>query len=36
MLRTLRAHDGPLVRMLEEAAINQLEVLSCTVGAKAL
>jgi hypothetical protein len=36
LLRTLRAHDAPLVRMLEEAAIDQLDGLSANVGARAL
>lgn len=36
MLRTLRAHDAPLVRMLEEAAIHQLEALCANVGARSL
>jgi hypothetical protein len=36
LLRTLRQYDTPLVRMLEEAAINQLEALAACVGARAL
>ncbi len=36
MLRTLRNHEGPIVRMLTEAAIGQLETLSCCIGARAL
>jgi hypothetical protein len=36
LLRTLRKFDGPLIDLLEEAAINQLQVLSCCVGARTL
>lgn len=36
LLRTLRAHDAPLTRMLEDAAIDQLEALSANVGARSL
>ena len=36
LLRTLRAYDGPMVRGLETAALNQLETLSACVGARAL
>lgn len=35
LLRLLRKHDGPLVRVLEEAAIDQLETLSYCIGARA-
>ena len=35
-LRMLRKHDLPLVRMLEDAAINQLDALCASVGARAL
>jgi hypothetical protein len=36
LLRLLRRYDGPVVEMLAEAAINQLETLSYCVGARAL
>jgi hypothetical protein len=36
LLRTLRKHEGPLIRTLQEAAINQLETLSAYVGARSL
>jgi hypothetical protein len=36
MLRTLRQHEGPIVRMLEDAAIGQLETLSCRIGSREL
>ena len=35
-LRLLRKFDGPLVSVLEEAAINQLEALSASVGVRRL
>jgi hypothetical protein len=35
-LRILRKHDAPLVAVLEEAAIEQLDALSACVGARAL
>jgi len=35
-LRLLRKHDAPLVRVLEEAAIAQLDALSASVGARSL
>ncbi len=35
-LRLFRTHDGPLVRMLQDAAINHLETLSACVGARAI
>jgi hypothetical protein len=35
VLRLLRRYDGPVVRMLEDAAIDQLEILSGCVGARA-
>ncbi len=35
-LRILRKHEAPLVTVLEEAAINQLDALSACVGARAL
>lgn len=35
-LRLLRRFDGPLVSVLEEASIDQLEALSASVGARAL
>lgn len=35
-LRILRKHDAPLVAVLQEAAINQLDALSACVGARAL
>jgi hypothetical protein len=35
-LRVLRKHDQPLVAVLEEAAIGQLDALSACVGARAL
>jgi hypothetical protein len=34
LLRLLRKHDGAFVRMLEEAAIDQLETLSFCIGAR--
>jgi hypothetical protein len=34
LLRLLRKHDGALVRVLEEAAIDQLETLSNCIGAR--
>lgn len=34
-LRALRKYEGPLVRALENAALNQLETLSACVGARA-
>jgi hypothetical protein len=34
LLRLLRKYDGPLVRMLEDAAIDQLETLSFCIGAR--
>jgi hypothetical protein len=36
LLRLLRRYDGPIVEMLTEAAINQLETMSYCVGARAL
>lgn len=36
LLKILRKHDVPLTRMLEDAAIHQLEALSANVGARAL
>lgn len=36
LLRMLRKYDGPLVRTLEEAAINQLDALNECVGARSL
>jgi hypothetical protein len=36
LLRTLRRHDGVLVRALEEAVLYQLEALSASVGARPL
>jgi hypothetical protein len=36
LLRLLRKHDGPLVRVLEEAVINQLDALNACVGARSL
>jgi len=36
LLRTLRKYHGPLVDMLEEATINQLEALSSNVGVRTL
>jgi hypothetical protein len=35
-LRTLRKHDAPLVRVFEDAAINQLDAISASVGARSL
>ena len=34
VLRLLRKHDGAFVRMLEEAAIDQLETLSFCIGSR--
>lgn len=34
LLRLLRKHDGALVRVLEEAALDQLETLSNCIGAR--
>jgi hypothetical protein len=34
LLRMLRKHEGALVRILEEAAINQLETMSFCIGAR--
>ena len=36
LLLTLRDHRGPIVRVLEDAAINQLKALSCAIGARSL
>ncbi len=36
LLRTLESAGGPVVALLKEAAINQLEVLSCCIGARSL
>lgn len=35
LVRLLRRYDGPMVRMLEDAALDQLELLSGCVGARA-
>ncbi len=35
LLRKLRGHEGPLVRVLEDAVINQLDALSAYIGARA-
>lgn len=36
LLRTLRGYDGPIVDMLAEATLVQLETLSCCIGARSL
>ena len=36
LLRTLRPHDVPLARMLEQATLSQLETLSSCIGARPL
>jgi hypothetical protein len=36
VLRLLKTNDGPLVRMLEDAAIHQLQTLSHSIGARPL
>lgn len=36
LVRTLREYDGPIVSMLKDAAINQMDRLACCIGARTL